>query len=578
LVVVNELYCKSTTTLSHEIAHNLGLQHSGMGVPGNAFDDYADQTGLMGYSDDRDDANMCFNAPKSHQLGWYSSRDVTLDSSSLSLTTIDDPWTADLVGVADYGDASVDQVVTVKLDTATNPYYIGFNRKTGIHADTNGPADKVLVSYQEDSGQSWRVAALDAGQVYDLADYFGPGEDARIEVLGYTMDEPRVAQVAIYPLGSCSQYEYEFALDLETDGYASETSWDLKDASGNVVLSGSGYSDLETYAKVECLPAGAYTFNLYDTYRDGIDKNHGGYTITLDGRAIAAGNEFQGSTKSHTFEAGCADNLSLFELDLTTDQYAYETSWEVKDVSGDLVVTSGQDYADSSTNYASFCLPDGEYTFTIFDSDNDGICCGVTGDGSYTVYNQKEQIGTGGSFTDLDTYDFVVDVPTPVEESNPGDDTTTVVEPTFCADDISLKGVIGSVSYDSLPIKIISQDTTSVTIEVSNTWSEDVVSNMFTRYDDVRRESTCHELTQVTKTDTERYTITCMFEAPVAHVDIFVADDTFSESENAAIPQCCHPQDDVVATNTAQYTFMLQCVSQCPTEGMKRQLLRGAVL
>jgi hypothetical protein len=360
LAVVNEQYCTSAPILSHEIAHNFGFQHSGIRNTGETFDQYRDQSGLMGASDAGDDTNICFNAPKSHQSGWYSPRDVTLDSSSLSLTssTIENPWTADLVGVADYENVSGAEVITVKLEDATTPYYIGFNRKTGIHADTKGSGmDKVTVSTQDNYGQSWLVAALDAGEVYDIADYFGPGEDARIEVLGYSTDAPvKVAQIAIYP-------------------------------------------------------------------RPGVEPE----------------------------------------------------------------------------------------------------------------------------------------------------------EPTFCPDDISLAGQIGSAIYESLPITIISQDIHTVTIEVSNTWGNDVISNIFTRYDETSLKNTCHEMRQVTKTSTSRYTIACMSLAPVAHVDIFVTDDSFNEFDNnAKVPQCCHPEatTDVLVAPTVQYIFKLQCVSQCPTEGIQRQLLR----
>jgi hypothetical protein len=353
LAVINQNYCKSASALTHEIAHNMGFQHSGMVITGTRLDQYRDKTGLMGFSSGNDDTYMCFNPPKSFQTEWYKSRDVKLDSTNILLTdaTIKNPWTADLIGVADYGNASGEQKVTIQLDDATSPYYIGFNRKTGIQVDSQGPPDRVTVSTQNTkTGQSWLLAYLDAGQFYDIANYLGTGKDVRIQVLGYTTEEPRVAQIEMYPL------------------------------------------------------------------------------------------------------------------------------------------------------------------------------------------------------------------------------------PTFCPGDITLAGQIGSTNYDSIPITIISQDTTSITIEVSNTWGEDVLSNMFTRYDDSRLESTCHELTQVTKTDTSRYTIACMVEDPVAHVDIFVTDNSFSaDLDDAAVPQCCHPEAAVVApSKTVQYIFMLQCVSQCPAEGIQRQLLRGS--
>jgi hypothetical protein len=564
LVVVNQDYCQSTTTLSHEIAHNLGFQHSGRKLVGNRFDQYRDQTGLMGFSDGADDSNMCFNAPKSYQTGWYESRDVTLVSNSMFTHTIGNPWTADLVGVAEYGVASGDQKVTIKLDHASAPHYIGFNRKTGITADTRGPADKVVVSTQNEDDQSWLVAALDAYQVYDIADYFGPGKDARIQNRGYiTSGEARVAQIAIYRLGTCSKYEYEFALDLYTDGRASDTSWVVQNDSGDTVLSGSGYSNLKKYAEVDCLPAGNYTFNMYDASSDGIDQDNGGYIATLDGRVIATGDEVStASVNSRTFEAGCGgSDLSLFELDLTTESSGSDTSWKVEDALGE-IATFGTGYTNPSSNYARFCLPDGNYSFTISDDGTDGD----NGDGSYTAYNQKAKIGTSDSFTEPATYDFIVDFGAPV------------VDPTICLDDITLVKQVGNAAYDSLPIRIVSQDTTSVTIEVSNTWSGDVLSNVFTKYDDTNFRTTCPEMTQVTKTAPPAlYTIACMAIDAVAHVDIFVSEASFATElgDNAVVPLCCHPEADFVAP-TVQYIFMLQCVSQCPEEGIQRGLLRGS--
>ena len=49
----------------HEVGHNLGLAHSNEGGG-----EYEDQSGMMGYSYDCDDCpKMCFNGPKSWQLG-----------------------------------------------------------------------------------------------------------------------------------------------------------------------------------------------------------------------------------------------------------------------------------------------------------------------------------------------------------------------------------------------------------------------------------------------------------------------------------------------------------------------------
>ena len=44
-----------------------------------------------------DDRRMCFNGPKSAQLGWYSDREVDVD------TTVTHAYDGYLYGIADYG-------------------------------------------------------------------------------------------------------------------------------------------------------------------------------------------------------------------------------------------------------------------------------------------------------------------------------------------------------------------------------------------------------------------------------------------------------------------------------------------
>ena len=76
-------------------------------------------------------------------------------------------------------------------------------------------------------------------------------------------------------------------------------------------------------------------------------------------------------------------------LNLTTDNYGSETSWEMR--WNDLVLYSGSGYPDdNSTTYEiPMCLAsDGCFDFEIEDSWGDGICCEY-GDGSYEVVNSE---------------------------------------------------------------------------------------------------------------------------------------------------------------------------------------------
>ena len=97
------------------------------------------------------------------------------------------------------------------------------------------------------------------------------------------------------------------------------------------------------------------------------------------------------------------------ELNLATDNYGGETSWEVRDFNN-TIVFSGSGYAGNTPSIVeNFCLQDGCYTFTIYDSFGDGICCAY-GEGAYTLRNTDENnmYVTGGEFTSAESTSFCI--------------------------------------------------------------------------------------------------------------------------------------------------------------------------
>merc|ERR1711862_201875 len=92
-------------------------------------------------------------------------------------------------------------------------------------------------------------------------------------------------------------------LELTTDNYPAETSWDIKNSSGDEQYEGSGYSEANTLHTINmCLASDEYTFKINDAYGDGIccSYGNGGYKITVDGTEVVSGGTF-GNSETKTF-------------------------------------------------------------------------------------------------------------------------------------------------------------------------------------------------------------------------------------------------------------------------------------
>ncbi|SKB44656.1 hypothetical protein SAMN05660776_1063 [Salegentibacter holothuriorum] len=77
-------------------------------------------------------------------------------------------------------------------------------------------------------------------------------------------------------------------IDFVFDGYANETTWNVKDTDGNTILEGGPYAEGAASATVErCLPDGDYTFSIFDAYGDGLTfPNEGSVTLTFAGEEL----------------------------------------------------------------------------------------------------------------------------------------------------------------------------------------------------------------------------------------------------------------------------------------------------
>jgi len=139
-------------------------------------------------------------------------------------------------------------------------------------------------------------------------------------------------------------------LSITFDNYPEETSWEVLDGAGQVVLSGGTYGsqpDGSTLVIEEFLPEGCYAFVIKDVYGDGIccSYGNGSYVLTdiTTGDTLASGGTFTGEESTDfcmgttTPPASSAD----VELALTFDNYPGETSWEIRDNINGIVARGG---------------------------------------------------------------------------------------------------------------------------------------------------------------------------------------------------------------------------------------------
>ena len=106
-----------------------------------------------------------------------------------------------------------------------------------------------------------------------------------------------------------------FSLEVITDQYGYETSWDLVDEFGTIIAAepsgaNSDFASNEVYNWEFDIEPGTYIFTIYDSFGDGM-YDGAGFTILVDGVMV---HEFLGST------ADTEDNFEEYQVSFNTDQ------------------------------------------------------------------------------------------------------------------------------------------------------------------------------------------------------------------------------------------------------------------
>ena len=99
-------------------------------------------------------------------------------------------------------------------------------------------------------------------------------------------------------------------ININLDQYPSETTWDIKDSVGNILISGGPYTNVPNYEPqfiVNCLPVGELSFTIYDLYGDGLQGSIWGgqdgsyYVIQCDDTLVYGGDPAFGYDTTHVF-------------------------------------------------------------------------------------------------------------------------------------------------------------------------------------------------------------------------------------------------------------------------------------
>ena len=102
------------------------------------------------------------------------------------------------------------------------------------------------------------------------------------------------------------------------------------------------------------------------------------------------------------FEVSPEYSTSEVVFNLETDFFGSETSWQLTNSTGSIVASGpSTPYSNTTIYQETITIPalDQCYTFTILDSEGDGICCGFFGDGSYNLEDENGNvIISGGEF------------------------------------------------------------------------------------------------------------------------------------------------------------------------------------
>lgn len=136
------------------------------------------------------------------------------------------------------------------------------------------------------------------------------------------------------------------------------------------------------------------------------DWGQGWYSAALDGREIFRGDSGFQYKAEHSFRVTgessasiCSEDHSMVSVELTTDDWPLDTSWELFDQHGNLIrqETNFKEAYNTYVFETEMCIATDQCsTFYIFDAFGDGLTGGNGGE--YKIFLDGELIHSGSDF------------------------------------------------------------------------------------------------------------------------------------------------------------------------------------
>jgi hypothetical protein len=266
---------------------------------------------------------------------------------------------------------------------------------------------------------SWNTGTTAATRLSDWLDPLGTNP---VFIDGYNPNAPTgtldaaITNVAGLGNSSCNQSNFQPAITLANFGTSVLTS-----ATINIQLSGSATQNIPWTGN---LTPGQSTQVVLPGI---IISNPGAYVYTVTVSGPNGSVDINPSNNSVVTPFTVSLNAQTATLSILLDCWGAETSWQVVNDESGLVVANGGPYLNGtggSIQNTSICLPEGCYTFTIFDSFGDGLAgaqypsCTTNGDYFMTSDVQGELLvimdAPNGNFGSQAVHTFCVGTPAPL--------------------------------------------------------------------------------------------------------------------------------------------------------------------